>query len=202
MNQLNSGFSHLKDEELDNKVESIIAALTGNANFPNPNPTLAVITGSLTAFKNAQAMPKGAARDTQIAATRLTLAKQLDQLARNLELTPDVTDAKLATTGFDLRSPRTLTGVPVDAPANVRAKITGITGEVKVLCDGVNRAKSYHVQYSLEPNGDWADGGIFGNSRSMKVAGLQRGKDYRLRVRAIGPDGPGAWSDPAIIMPN
>lgn len=202
MNPLKSGFSQLKDEELDNKVESIIAALTGNENFPTPHPTLEIIGKSLTAFKEALAMPKGAPRDTQISATRATLTKQIEQLARNLELTPDVTEAKLATSGFDLRNPRTLTSVPISAPANVRAKATGIVGEVQVLCDGVNRAKAYQVQYCIDPNGDWADGGIFGNARSMEVAGLQRGKDYRLRVRAVGSDGPGAWSAPTTIMPN
>ena len=201
MNKLNAGFTRVRDEDLDNKAQSIIAALTGNANFATTTPPLATITTSLTAFQDALAMPAGAARTAQVAATRATLTTQLEQLARNLEMTPSVTDAMLATTGFDMRQPISRTGAPVDAPLNVRLKTTGTTGEVQVLCDSVNRAKSYQVQFTLDANaGPWSDGGTFGSTRGMVIQGLTRGKDYWVRVRAIGPDGPGAWGDPATIL--
>src|SRR5437764_3904968 len=105
MNKLNAGFTRVSDEDMDNKAQSIIAALTGNANFATTTPPLATITTSLTAFQDALAMPQGAARTAQVAATRATLTTQLEQLARNLEMTPNVTDAMLATTGFDMRQP-------------------------------------------------------------------------------------------------
>ena len=34
------------------------------------------------------------------------------------------------------------------------------------------------------------------------ISGLTRGKDYWARVRAIGTNGPGPWSDPATILVN
>ena len=34
----------------------------------------------------------------------------------------------------------------------------------------------------------------------QNVAGLLRGKDYLVRIRAVGADGPGLWSDPATIL--
>ena len=34
----------------------------------------------------------------------------------------------------------------------------------------------------------------------QNVAGLSRGKDYSIRARAVGANGPGPWSDPATIM--
>ena len=34
----------------------------------------------------------------------------------------------------------------------------------------------------------------------QNVAGLLHGKDYWVRIRAVGADGPGLWSDPAPIM--
>jgi hypothetical protein len=51
MNKLNSGFTKIRDEDLDNKLQSIIAALTGHQNFPSPNPTLATVSPSLAAFQ-------------------------------------------------------------------------------------------------------------------------------------------------------
>jgi hypothetical protein len=201
MNKLNSGFSRMRDTDLDNKADSIIKALTGNPNFPTTNPTLATVQAALTAFQQALALPPGNARDAQVIATRATLTDHLEKLARNLELTPNVTDAMLATTGFDMRQTPTRTGAPVDAPANLRAKATGTMGSVQLLCDPSQRAKSYEAQYALDPNnGPWIDAGTFGNTRNIIINGLTRGKDHYFRVRAIGPDGAGAWSDPATIM--
>src|SRR5438067_13742291 len=142
-NKLNRGFGQLRDTELDNKAQSIITALTGNAAFPTPNPTLAMVTTALTDFKSALAMPeRTAARDAQVASTRAGLEALLQNLAASLELTPNVTDAQLATTGYELRKPVSHTSDPVAAPGNVRLKSTGTSGEVQVLCDSVTRANA------------------------------------------------------------
>jgi hypothetical protein len=201
MNKLNSGFTRTRDKDLDNKSDSIIKALTGNPNFPTTDPTLATVQTALTAFEQALALPPGNPRDEQVLATRKVLTDLLERLARFLELVPGVTDAMLATTGFDMRQTPARTGAPVDAPGNLRAKATGAMGSVQLLCDPSDRAKSYEAQYTLDPNnGPWVDAGTFPNTRSIIINGLTRGKDHYFRVRAIGPDGPGAWSDPATIM--
>jgi hypothetical protein len=201
MIKINKGFSQLTGNELVNKTLTIIAALTGNAVFTSVSSNLKTIQETLSAFEAALAMSHSDARTAKIAEIRPVLESLLQQLATALEMTPGVTEAQLATTGFDLPKQRAQTSEPVTAPGNVRLKSTGQIGEIQVLCDAVNRAKSYQVQYSLDPNtGNWNDGGIFGNTRGMTIAGLQRGKDYWARVRGVGPDGPGAWSDPATIM--
>jgi hypothetical protein len=136
-----------------------------------------------------------------VQAARDDLAQTLETLGRNLEQTAGVTDADLATTGFDLRKTGSRSDQPVDAPGDVRLSGTGASGEMKLVCDPVDRAKSYEVQYSLDANaGPWTDAGTFPNTRGIVIKGLQRGKDYCARIRAVGPTGPGAWSDPATIM--
>ncbi|MEA3187050.1 MAG: hypothetical protein QOD99_880 [Chthoniobacter sp.] len=203
MNKLNSGFTKLADDEFDNKAQSIVAALTGNANFPSPTPTLASITSQLTACQSALAMKPGQARDAQVIATRTLLADSLDKLARGLELVPNVTEAMLATSGFDLRKVPTSTGETVAAPGNVRLKQTGVSGVIQVLSDAVPRASAYEMQYTKNPNtGPWLDGGTFASTRGIGVSGLTRGKDYWVRLRAVGTNGPGPWSDPATILVN
>jgi hypothetical protein len=201
MNKLNRGFSQLRDDELDNKTQSIIVALTGNAAFPTPNPTLATVQGKLDAYRTALA-GHGPARAQQVVETRADLENMLQTLAVNLELTPNVTDAQLASSGFELRKPAVRSDAPVDAPENVRLKATGVNSGVQVLCDSVTRAKSYQVQTSLdpEPGTGWTDAGTFPNTRGIILTGLQRGKDIWARIRAIGPNGPGPWSDPATTM--
>lgn len=191
----------MSDNDFDNKAQAIVAALTGNANFPTTTPPLATITTSITAYQTALALQPGQARDAQVSATRATLSTQLEQLARNLELTPSVTDAMLATTGFDMRKVPVFSGEPVAAPGNVRLKQTGVSGVVQVMCDAVHRAQSYELQYTQDPNnGPWTDAGTFASIRGLGITGLTRGKDYWARIRAVGPSGVGAWSDPATIL--
>ena len=178
-----------------------MSALTGNENFPALSPTLATLSVTLSAFEAALALPKGSDREAQVASTRPPLTAQLEQMARILELTPGITDAMLATTGFAIRQQGIRSDAPVDAPRNVRLKATGAMGSIQLLCDAVRRAKSYEVQYTQDANaGPWTAAGTFGSTRRIILSGLTRGRDYWLRIRAIGPHGPGAWSDRATIM--
>ena len=45
-----------------------------------------------------------------------------------------------------------------------------------------------------------ADGGTFASTRGIGMTRLTRGKDYWARIRAVGPNGAGAWSDPTTIL--
>ena len=45
-----------------------------------------------------------------------------------------------------------------------------------------------------------ADGGTFASTRGIGTTGPTRGKDYWARIRAVGPNGAGAWSDPTTIL--
>jgi len=201
MNKLNSGFSRIRDVHLVTKTQDIIEALRGNTNFPTTTPSLTILSSSLLALQSALTLPKGETGEQEVAAARSTLALQLHQLARNLEMIEGVTNDMLATTGFELRKRGSRSDAPVDAPRDLRFKTTGVMGRVQLLCAPVYRAKSYEVQYALNPNrGPWTNAGTFGSTRGIMISGLVRGKDYWIRIRAIGPKGPGAWSHPATIM--
>ena len=113
----------------------------------------------MTAYQQALALAPGQPRDAQVAATRATLADSLDKLARGLELTANVTDAMLATSGYDLRKVPVFSGETVGAPGNVRLRQTRVSGVVQLLCDAVNRASAYELQYTQDPiAGPWTDG--------------------------------------------
>jgi hypothetical protein len=57
--------------------------------------------------------------------------------------------------------------------------------------------RSFRCQQNCQ---QMADGGTFASTRGIGITGLTRGKDYWARIRAVGPNGPGAWSDPATIL--
>lgn len=201
MNKLNSGFSKLNDTQFDNKVDHIITSLTGNAKFPAPTPTIPIVQGLLDDYRAALALDPGPARTTAVTATRFKLQDAVDKLARNLELTANVTDAMLATSGYDLRKDPTFTDELVAPPGNVRLKSLGVSGTVHLMCAAVERAKAYELQSALDPEpADWTDRGTFPSTRGISVTDLERGKDIWMRIRAVGPSGAGAWSDPATTM--
>jgi hypothetical protein len=199
--KLNTGFSQLPETDFDNKAGFIIQQLTGNAAFPTTTPTLASVGTALDAYRKA-VESKGPGRTEAVRKARGDLELILGQLAVNLESKANVTDAELATTGFDMRKPRSLTDALVEAPQNLRLKSTGVSGEIQIMCEPVDRAKAYQVQKSLdpEPNTGWTDAGTFASTRGMSLGSLDRAKDIWIRVRALGPNGSGPWSDPATIL--
>jgi hypothetical protein len=201
MKKLRTGFSQLKEDELDNAAEKVHQTLTGNPNFPDTTPPLSQLASALSAYRAALAMPAGQTRTSTVAARRAALEGVLGTMASNLNLVPGVTEEKLATTGFEFRKESVRTGAEVDGPQDVRVKPSGVTGELEVRCKPVERARSYQVQYTTNAqSGPWADGRVYTSTRGIKISGLERGKDYWVRVRAIGANGEGPWSDPATAM--
>jgi hypothetical protein len=200
--KLNTGFSQYSDSGFADKADSIVKALTGNGKFPSPNPTLTAIVALIKTLRDAIAST-GAGRTEAIAAARDALSAALVALAANLIATPGVTDADLATTGYDLPQPHTRTGAVPPAPQNARLKNGDQSRTVIPQCDPVTTGgvRVYEVEWTLDPtNGPWNDGGSFPNSRAMLLTDLPRAKDIWVRIRVIGTNGPSAWSDPATIL--
>lgn len=202
--KLNTGFSKLTLSDLETRADTIVKSLTGNAKFPSPNPTLTEISGSAQGLRDA--MASTAPNRTQaVAAARDALETGLSSLGLNLSLTPGVTDVDLATTGFDLPRPHIRTNYRPDAPQNLRLKPGNQSGEIFPVCDPVTNVgvNVYEAHWTLDVNaGPWQDAGTFSSSRTIILLGLPHGKDIWVRVRAIGTNGPGGWSDPATILVN
>ena len=148
MKTLRTGFSRLREDELDDAAEKVHTALNGNTNFPTTTPTLAQLATGTGNYREALAMPPGQARTAAVAARRAELEGLLSALASNLNLVPNVTEEMLATTGFEFRKDSVRTGADVDAPADVRVKPSGMSGELEVRCKPVDRARSYQLQYT------------------------------------------------------
>ena len=202
MQKLNRGFSQLADAQFDNKALAIHAALLGNVNFPVTSPALGVLLTAIGDYQTALALPPGTPRDAQIAATRAALEAALQTIAANLELLPGVTDAMLATSGFDLTKSSTHTAAPPTTPTDLRLITTGQTGEVKFMFKASANARGYEVEMSLDPNGGvWTGRQSFSSTRDVIVTGQPRKSDVWGRVRALGTNNAfSPWSDPATML--
>ena len=77
----------------------------------------------------------------------------------------------------------------------------GLSGQVIAKCKAIGRNIFYFGEYSLDPiNGPWIPISGVTNSQKIIFKGLERGRDYYFRIKAIGPHGSSDWSDIATIM--
>lgn len=203
MAQIKLEFRNKSPDELLTLFSEILQAMTGNASFTAPNPTLAALTASRDALqtkindvraKENTWRAAVAARGVQEDATTL-LFTQLSSYVQNVS---GGDEAKILSSGFQVRSaPAPITMV---APANLRATTGDSEGEIDLAWDRVRGASSYIIECreqtetTLSP---WQAVKAVTQSR-FTVTGLTGGKIYAFRVRAIGTQGEGPWSDEAV----
>ncbi len=184
-------------------ANTVKTAMTGNANFATPNPTLTAF-GTLITTANTKiaaynsmvaAAETGLAdRDAALAALRASFT-QLGDYVQNVSAGDAV---KIESSGMSVRSqgtPTTMTQVlglaltPGDNPGSVDAMWTPVAG-----------VRSYESQVNTsDPNveANWSFKQSTSKS-SVTLAGLTSGAKVWVRVRAIGTnDNAGAYSDPA-----
>jgi len=182
------------------QASRIFIALTGNAAYPTPTPTLAEFTAAQNAFTAAV----NAAQDSKMAIAvrrqqRAAFVALLRQLAQYVQITCNGDLPTLLSSGFTARQ----TGQPVGvlpAPLNLRLRRGKLSGELIPRCDKVKKAGAYQWRYAttIAPT-VWiaADPTLAANTTLQDLA---VGTQYIVQVRAIGTRGPSAWSDSAALM--
>jgi len=190
------------DAELENFAQGIIAALTGNAHFPTPTPTLASVTDAIDAYSvtlQTIAARQSALREafTLKEQARAVVVQQLTYLANYVEIASQGNEAKIESAGMGVRSPAVPVGVP-SMVTNLAAALSDFPGAVDLNRDPTTGANSYEVQCKLhEDAAQWTTFKIVTSSR-ITVDGLTPGSLYAFQVRAVGAAGPGPWSDEAV----
>jgi hypothetical protein len=184
-------------------ANTIITAMTGNANFATPNPTLASVTTLKTsaatkiAGYNTLLASEAAAlsdRDTAVDA----LSGALTQLAAYVENITGGDRVKIESAGMSVRA----TPAPVGAMPQVLtlvATASDFEGALDVSWDAVRGAGSYEIHTSADPvtGTSWAFKDV-SNKSTITLNSFTSGAKVWVRVRAIGADNnKGPWSDPA-----
>jgi hypothetical protein len=204
-------FSPLSGPDFLTKAGTIVAALRGNPDFPEPwppqVPTFAQLETAYNGYRDA--MHAAANRDRIKIAERDSAREVLTGILRNiagyLEVLAQGDTKKLVGTGYDLRKDITRgTGVgPLPAPTEFRVKRSEISGKLLVHAAGVAGAASYEVDLAEgDPTAEtsWRDAGTFAACSHIEIPGLTPGKIYWVRLRAIGSSGPGPWTDSVSTM--
>jgi len=180
-------------------AKAIVQAMTGNAMFPNPDPTLATVTVAINDLDASETVAKTRAHGAVAIRNdkRTTLVRLLEQLRAYVQ---KVADANPETSGSVIQS----AGIGVKKPflrgKNVFAARPGpVTGAVKLTADVVARRAAYEWQSSADGGKTWVD--LPGTLQSKTiVTGLTPGATVSFRYRALTRTGEGEWSQPISYL--
>jgi len=189
-------FTRLSCAGLLAKTESIINAMSGNPHFPSPDPAIATVATANAAYADAlQAADTGSRAD--IAAKnqhRNALQQLLKELAGYVNFTAKGDRAVLLTSGFDINND----GLPavITKPAGLKVLNGPNSGELISKVPIVDGSRSYSHEYSLDPALADASWKPHSCTRSKFIfKGLQPGKQYFVRVGAVGSKDQKVYSD-------
>ncbi|HET7117026.1 MAG TPA: fibronectin type III domain-containing protein [Hanamia sp.] len=193
--KVNVSFTKLSDADFLNKAEHVLQSMTGNPAFPNPIPTLAEVQAAITKYSNDLVLAQGLGK-VNVAnknQSRLALEKLLAQLAMFVMFVANGDETILISSGYTLS--KTPEPNHIDNPGNVILS-NGITsGEMVSAVKGQRAVKSYLHQITAELPTDTTLWESTATSRSKFVfTNLQPGKQYWVRVAAIGGNEQSAFS--------
>ena len=203
MAKVKLSLGNLSAEELVAFANTVKTAMTGNASFPTPNPTLAAFGTLITT-----ASTKIAAYNTAKAAAETALADRdaaLGALRGGFSLLGDYVQnasggdvVKIESAGMDVRA--ATAPVAMTKVLDLAVSEGDNPGSLDAMWKPVRGARSYEIQVNTV-NPDVEANWSFKKSTSKSsdtVAGLTSGAKAWVRVRAIGGhDDAGPYSDPA-----
>lgn len=195
--RITNGFNKLSDANLLAKTVGIQTAMTGNVNFPTPNPTLTQLATAMSDFQTAIGAA-GSGNRTDIAdkkAKKTALITMLHNLGSYVVYTAQGDLDKAKTSAFDFVKPST-PSLPLGKPSNLALQDGMNAGEVLATFDKAESARNYLCQTTPEPLTEqsvWQSQ----NSTVTKVllTGLPSGQKYWFRIAALGIDGQLVYSD-------
>ncbi len=190
------------DSLLLKHVHTIIAAMTDNANYPTPSPTLAEITTALSNFTTALANASGGGVTLTCIKNdmRAILVGLVRDLASYVQVTCKGNLPALLSSGFSAQKPKhTSMSIPV-TPSDLQISLGTLTGEL----DAVNSPSFGTATYNWRMY-DVSTPTVMLQTAQTTAArktfsGLTPGKIYAVQVNAVGSAGTSDWSNPVSHM--
>ncbi len=207
MSQIKLNLSKLTIAELLQTANNIKTAMTGNANFTTPNPSLASIGTLITSLNTTNntyessvltAKQNLTLRDDAV----LALVAALTSLVGYVQSQSGGDAAKIQSAGMSVKAATAPVGVP-DMVSNLSLTSGDAEGELDAQWDPIRGARSYELQLSPDPvtSNSWVNKPSVTKSKAV-FTGLTSGAKMWVRVRAVGAAGQGAYSDVATkIVP-
>ena len=204
MNKVKLALKKFTAEKLIEFIRQIIKNLTGNAYFPTTTPATSAVTTAVndyeTALNNENAAYEAAKALTVLAHQKRTALELITtQLGNNIENLSGGDEAKIKSSGMDVKSQAVHTKAILSKPTGLAATVGDKDGEIDLHWDAIKGAKSYRIEICLNPlnTNTWGQTKTSTKSK-MVILGLTTGLGYWFRVCAVNTNGESAWSDPAF----
>ena len=217
MAQVKQELREMNSTELAQHGENVVAAMSGNANFPTPNPPLAQITDAVGEVRSRLATVEST--KAQLSADNLAVREGVEILTGLLngegtfvQGTADA--AERAGTGdpaqiiksaaMGVRADNTIPIGTLPAPTGLSATDGAVDGDINAHCNRVKGAYSYVWETCAGENpiaGAWGDTKV-SSAGSIVLTGYPVGGRVWVRVAAIGASaaGQGPWSEPVSLI--
>ena len=180
-------------------AQAMVTAMTGNANFPTPEPALAPITSATNDLATAETATQ--ARTHGAAATRnaklATLVQLLEQLKAYIQKCADANPengaAVIQSAGVSVKK------AAVRAPRTFEAKPGAVSGSVKLVAKSAAHRASYEWQYSTDGGKTWQSAPVTLQAKTT-ISGLAPGATVTFRYRGVTKTGEGDWSQLVTLI--
>lgn len=189
------------DDALLAVARTIIAAMTGNANFPTPTPTLAAVTEITDGYEEALSAARYGNRvqKTEKRNQKKVLVDILDLLGLYVLMAAEGSLAVLQSSGF----PMTQQGGPaiITKPTNLKLSLGDLPGQLWLKFGRVEYMRIYIYQYALgelTESTQWTTAAM-GTTCKYLFTGLPSRQQVYVRVVVIGTDSQEIASD-AVSM--
>lgn len=202
--QIKIGLSGLNAVDLIAKTNDIVAAMTGNANFPTPTPDLPALIAANTELQTAaEASRYGDSRMIENRKNKQVIVEDLlRQLAAYVTMTATGDGAILATSGFELRRvPEPMP--PLARPLNFVANRGTHEGSADLEWKSVTGGLTYMIQVSTtDPtvsDDNWKTAAVTTKVKH-RIENLTKGTYYWYRVMAVGRNSTSPYSDVSLLF--
>lgn len=187
------------DADLMAFVNRHITMITGNTDFPSPQPLPADLAAALADFEDRLAQQTQALAQAKVATTAKDYARKLLEdlmVARGayVQTTSGGNGVLIESTGLEIKNPPSPVGVLLP-PENIRIELNGSPGMMKLRWDPVPRSRGYLVQCSedVQPR-EWSQVKNSGKA-SLELQNMEVGKTYVFRIATSGgSSGQSDWS--------
>lgn len=195
--RITNGFAEMTDLDLLAKVRLILSQMTGNSNFPTPDPTLASVATLADEFQQAISDAEaGGSFDKSVRdGKKAELVDTMHNLSNYVLFTAKGNRLIADSSGFTIaKDPAPLP--PIEKPSGLQLSDGQNSGEILLMFNKVQGSKTYIYQISLDPLDETKWVATYGTLRKNLFTGLESGKRYYVRVVALGTKGQVVYGDP------
>ncbi len=185
------------DLGISDKGDFIVYKMTGNANFPNPEPPLTKVSSAIADYNISLTKAQNGTKADTVAKNNLRAALEilLKDLADYVQRTSNGDEVMMLSSGFDINKKPAFIG-PLDKVTGLNIQMCVNKGSVEISWNTGLNADYYEIVYTkspVTPTSIWLK--ETSKKRKRIIENLTSGDELTFQVAAVGSDPSRSWSD-------